>query len=79
MSDIESIDTITCVKLAGCARCGGTHEHVTFRPMAKPFAPPEANGMAWTHWAPCPTNGDPILLSMAVRVAELTVAAPDAS
>lgn len=30
--------------------------------MAHPFAPAEASGLAWTHWAPCPTNGDPILI-----------------
>lgn len=32
------------------------------KPLARPFAPPEAGGLAWTHWYPCPTNGDPVLV-----------------
>lgn len=49
------------VTIIGCARCGGRHENIVLRPLARPFAPPEAGGLEWTHWAPCPTNGDPIL------------------
>lgn len=44
-----------------CARCGGSHSQVVFRPLARPFAPVEAAPIVWERWAPCPTNGDPIL------------------
>lgn len=49
------------MKISQCARCGDDHDDVEPKLMAQPFAPPEADGLAWTHWAPCPTNGDPIL------------------
>lgn len=29
--------------------------------LEQPFAPPEAAGIEWTHWAPCPSNGQPLL------------------
>lgn len=51
------------MKVTNCARCGGTHEHVEVRVLAVPFAPPEAAPVEWQSWAPCPTNGDPILIS----------------
>jgi hypothetical protein len=44
-----------------CARCGGDHDQVRFQRMARAFAPPEAAPIVWQHWAPCPTNGDPIM------------------
>lgn len=62
----------TCVQplevrnIKHCARCGGDHVLILAMPLTRPFAPEEAGGVAWTHWAPCPTNGEPIL----VRVAE---------
>jgi hypothetical protein len=47
--------------MIGCSRCDAIgHANVTFQPMARPMelvgSPP------LTHWAPCPTNGDPILM-----------------
>lgn len=44
-----------------CARCGQDHEGIEPRKLARAFAPPEAAPMVWSHWAPCPTNGDPIM------------------
>jgi len=45
----------------GCARCGGDgHPGMTFMPLAHPVELDD--GTAFTHWAPCPTNGEPILL-----------------
>ena len=55
-------DTLTIKKISGCARCGGDHERVTASRMTQPFAPAEAAPMIWTHWAACPTNGEPILI-----------------
>lgn len=53
---------ITISNVTGCARCGGDHESLLFKALAQPFAPIEASGVSWTHWAKCPTNGEPVLL-----------------
>ncbi len=51
------------VPVKRCARCGGDHAAVSFAPI---LCPVEHEGTAIaTHWAPCPENGEPIL--MAVR------------
>ena len=49
-SDVES-----------CARCGGTHKGLEFRPLANPLQAPGAT-TTMTHWVPCPINGEPILM-----------------
>lgn len=51
--------------LKGCARCHGDgHEQLTFRKLTYPLASVTAiDGVKLTHWASCPTNGEPILLS----------------
>jgi hypothetical protein len=41
----------------GCDRCGDSHELVGFRPLTNPCG-------VLTHWAPCPTNGEPIMLAI---------------
>jgi len=43
----------------GCARCGGDHDDLTYRPFSRPI--PDVDG-AFTHWASCPETGDPILM-----------------
>jgi hypothetical protein len=45
-----------------CARCSGDHVGILARPLTIPFAPAEAAPLIWTHWAPCPVNGEPILV-----------------
>lgn len=50
--------------LNGCARCHGDgHKQLEFRRLTHPMvplgAPPDK---ALTHWALCPTNGEPILM-----------------
>lgn len=42
-----------------CARCGEPHKNVTFKPLARPM--PNEPSEPFTHWAPCPTNGEPLL------------------
>lgn len=54
-------------KIISCARCGDDHLNVLFESLDHPFAPPEAGGLAWTYWAPCPLNGQPILLMAAAN------------
>ena len=44
------------VDLKHCARCGGDHEQLVFRALTQPTHD------GWTHWTPCPANGEPILL-----------------
>lgn len=50
------------VNLTGCARClGGGHPQLAFAPLTHPMAA-EDGSEPFTHWAPCPANGEPILL-----------------
>lgn len=56
--------------ITGCARCGcDGHDDVMWQPLAYPFDPcsTEPEG-AFTHWAPCPNNGEPIMM----RVTEMS-------
>lgn len=47
--------------ITGCARCDGDgHADVAWRPLAHPVV--DSDGTEWTHWALCPTNGEPILM-----------------
>lgn len=56
-------DRVEFASLKGCARCGGDHEHMTFTKMERPIDD-------MPYWAPCPTNGDPILLRVAIDPAQ---------
>jgi hypothetical protein len=45
----------------GCARCGADkHLQLTYLPFTHHID--VGDGFIATHWAPCPTNGEPILL-----------------
>lgn len=48
--------------LMNCARCGGEHE-VEWKLFTNPITDWEGS---WTHWALCPTNGEPILMKVTV-------------
>jgi hypothetical protein len=50
------------VSVRDCSRCGLDHEHLDLKKMARPHSPPEAGGLARTHWAACPASGDPVLV-----------------
>lgn len=55
---------MTIREIRGCARCGGNHDGpLEARELTRPFAPPEAFGVTWTHWLPCPTNGEPVMIA----------------
>lgn len=48
--------------IVGCARCYGEgHTDLLFEPLTHPVDVNDDLGPL-THWAPCPTNGEPILL-----------------
>ena len=49
---MKKIVSITC-----CARCGLDHKDLEFSPLTIPD--PE---FQW--WAPCPTNGEPVLMQV---------------
>lgn len=43
----------------GCARCGADeHRNLLFHPFLHPVITTE---ITFTHWAMCPTNGEPIM------------------
>lgn len=49
------------IDLNGCARCQGDgHPDLTFAPLTHDVELDEEED--FTHWAPCPANGEPILL-----------------
>lgn len=52
----------TTIDLVGCARCHGDgHPNLTFQPLTFPIEM-DSGEAPMTHWAPCPTNGEPITL-----------------
>lgn len=53
------MDSIT-LDVMSCARCGKNHESVEFKKLDLPIITKEE--ITFTHWAPCPFNGEPILL-----------------
>lgn len=55
------------MRIEHCARCGGTHDDIDFKSLAQPFSPPEAAPVVWSKWAPCPANGEPIMMSVVDR------------
>jgi hypothetical protein len=46
--------------LRGCTRCGADHDSVSFVLLEQPVTNEVA--VLFTHWAPCPTTGEPLLL-----------------
>ena len=60
VSEPNAIERLHTIDLVGCARCRGEgHARLTFRPLTHPV---ECENGERTHWAPCPTNGEPILM-----------------
>ena len=49
--------TAVVTNVQTCARCGDNHDLVRFSQLTNP-----CGGL--THWAPCPTNGEPIMLAI---------------
>lgn len=47
-----------------CARCGGNHRRMVFKPLTRPVVLDADNQPVTvaTHWAPCPKSKEPILL-----------------
>ncbi len=54
-------DDITIDHLVSCERCGQDHDGVVFKKLDHPVRD-------LTHWATCPTNGQPILMRQVIVV-----------
>ena len=53
----------------GCARCDGEgHSNITYQPLTFPID--FGDGWIATHWAPCPTSGEPILYCVGPELEE---------
>jgi len=48
--------------ITNCARCGETHQEIKMVSFRRPIM--TESGPAWTHWATCPTTGEPILCNI---------------
>lgn len=53
--DNNPTEGVAVTSIKGCARCGGDHFNVIFSKLTHPVD-------ELTHFAPCPTNGQPILM-----------------
>jgi hypothetical protein len=63
----DKTDGLLIPKVENCARCQGTHELVHATKLTYPMSPRDAiwhtgEQMTWTHWFPCPTNGQPVMV-----------------
>lgn len=62
------------VNMNGCARCHAEgHANVLFRPLTHPVEAEGTgfHGARFTHWAPCPITGEPILMRHIERTREV--------
>lgn len=51
----------TIVELSDCSRCALAHRDLVFKQLTRPLYT-ENNREVYTHWTPCPTNGEPIMM-----------------
>ena len=54
---IAKVSIVPAKRITGCARCGGAHVGVVFKLFTRPCG-------NLTHYAPCPTNHEPILMRL---------------
>ena len=55
---------VKVVAVNGCARCEGEHGEIQFLELTNPI---DVGDAVMTHWALCPTNGEPILYGERAR------------
>lgn len=60
IGDAPDFSATATVDVGGCARCGGDHDDLTFHPLAANIE--EDGHVLATHWARCPSNGQPVLM-----------------
>ena len=49
--------SVVVKQIVNCARCGKTHESLSFAKLHKPI-------LEFTHWQSCPQTGEPILMKI---------------
>jgi hypothetical protein len=54
----KSVKSI-CTTIENCARCGKTHNSITFKPFTN-----KSDEFKYSYWASCPSNGEPIMMRM---------------
>jgi len=57
-------ETFTIPKIEGCQRCGETHTNIHAHKFDDRSVAIVIEGLTMTHWANCPTTGDPILINV---------------
>lgn len=62
MKDNTGLPKRVTVDVKRCARCGKDHKQLSFTSLTSLIR----RGSRYTHWAPCPTNGEPILMIVTV-------------
>ena len=67
LSNVDVVET----GIKNCARCGGSHEELTFQPFT------QGRPDRYTHWCLCPTNGEPILYRLENEAGKLVIARTD--
>lgn len=50
------------ISIGSCARCGEDHSDLVFKPFTHPIE--THTRVLFTHFAPCPTNGEPIVMEI---------------
>lgn len=63
LDDLHVLTAAGEILMAGvgnCARCGMNHQSLRFERLLHEIR--DSDGTVWTHWARCPTNGQPVLL-----------------
>lgn len=51
----RATDKTVTTSIKHCARCGENHKQILFTKLTRPHE-------RHTHWAPCPVNGEPIMM-----------------
>jgi len=60
-------DRYMAIDVRRCVRCGLDHPGLGFHKLLQPSI--HQDGTAWTHWAWCPTTGEPIMLLVREKAA----------
>lgn len=72
---------MTLKKIVHCARCGEDHLNLTAKPLTRPVMDYSNNQekVLYTHWVPCPVNGEPILVVEVDKDGSVSITTGDAS
>ncbi len=63
------------VTVAGCARCGQTHENIRFTAFTRP---PVVGGVTLSHWGVCTQTGEPLFMQVLPDASQAATGAQEA-